>query len=87
MQAAQDAADTADATDADPASAESVPSESTPDRDVNLTPEAFFPLVASADLEHVTWTTRTGETREATVPTFRFTGASLEKMRRSRGLR
>lgn len=87
VQAAQDAADTADATDADPASAESVPSESTPDRDVNLTPEAFFPLVASADLEHVTWTTRTGETREATVPTFRFTGASLEKMRRSRGLR
>lgn len=57
------------------------------DRDANLTPEAFYPLVPSADLEHVAWTTRTGEVRESTVPTFRFTGASLEKMRRSRGLR
>lgn len=88
--ATQDAAGAADAVDAaetDRAEVEVESSESTPDRDANLTPEAFFPLVPSADLEHVTWTTRTGEMREATVPTFRFTGASLEKMRRSRGLR
>lgn len=70
---AQDASDGADTSETD--------------RDANLTPEAFFPLVPSADLEHVAWTTRTGEVRESTVPTFRFTGASLEKMRRSRGLR
>ncbi len=85
--ATQDAADAADTSETDRVAAEDVAPESTPDRDANLTPEAFFPLVPSADLEHVTWTTRTGETREATVPTFRFTGASLEKMRRSRGLR
>lgn len=84
---AADAADAADAVETDRAEAVADSSESTPDRDANLTPEAFFPLVPSADLEHVTWTTRTGEVREATVPTFRFTGASLEKMRRSRGLR
>ena len=84
---AADAAEVADATETDRAEVAVESTESTPDRDANLTSEAFFPLVPSADLEHVAWTTRTGETREATVPTFRFTGASLEKMRRSRGLR